>query len=77
LAKEIDADWLVLDDLAARRQAQKIGLRVIGTLGVLLMGKTAGHGSALKPLLDNLRESGFRMSAELYKQVLQDAEESP
>lgn len=40
------------------------------------MGKKAGHIPALKPLLDHLRDNGFRMSASLYEQVLKDAGEA-
>ena len=36
LAQEIAADYVVLDDLLARRKAQRLGLDVIGTLGLLL-----------------------------------------
>jgi predicted nucleic acid-binding protein len=76
LAQETGADLILLDDRAATRKARALGLRVIGTLGVLLLGKRARHLSALKPLLDNLRERDFRMSAALYDQVLRDAGES-
>ena len=37
LAQEIAADYVVLDDLLARRKAQRLGLSVIGTLGLLLL----------------------------------------
>ena len=76
LAKELDADLVLIDERAATRKARSLGLRVIGTLGVLLLGKRAEHLSTLKPLLDNLRERDFRMSASLYDQVLRDANES-
>ena len=33
------ADWVILDDLDARRQAGKSGLRVIGTVGLLASAK--------------------------------------
>lgn len=36
LAKELAADYVVLDDLLARRKAQRLGLQVIGTVGLLL-----------------------------------------
>jgi predicted nucleic acid-binding protein len=65
-----------MDDRAAARKARALGLRVIGTLGVLLLGKRAEHLSTIKSLLDSLREHDFRMSASLYDQVLRDAEES-
>lgn len=76
LAQEVSADWLLLDDLAARRKAEAVGLRVVGTLGPLLMGKLAGHIPAVKPVLDELRQAHFHMSAELSALVLQQAHEA-
>jgi predicted nucleic acid-binding protein len=75
LAKEIGADWILLDDLMARRKAQAIGLNMVGTLGLLLMAKASGYISAIMPLVDHLRRNGFRMSADLYTRILQQAVE--
>lgn len=36
LAKQEAADWILLDDQLAREQAQEFGLRVKGTLGVIV-----------------------------------------
>lgn len=35
LAQEIKADYICLDDLAARGKAQNLGLQIIGTVGIL------------------------------------------
>jgi uncharacterized protein len=75
LATELRAELVLIDERAAARKARALGLRVIGTLGVLLLGKRAEHVSTLKPLLDSLRANDFRMSASLYDQVLRDAGE--
>ena len=37
LAQEMSVDYVVLDDLLARRKAQRLELGVIGTLGLLLL----------------------------------------
>lgn len=37
LAQELVADFVVLDDLLARRKAQRLGINVIGTIGLLLL----------------------------------------
>lgn len=76
LAQETQAHWIILDDLAARHRAQRLGLAVIGTLGVLLMAKESGDLTPLKPWLELLREKNFRMSAALYQQILKDAREA-
>lgn len=42
LAQELRADYVVLDDLLARRKAQRLGHKVIGTIGVLLFLEKRG-----------------------------------
>ncbi len=37
LAQEIKVDYVLLDDLAARRKAVRLGLPVMGTVGILLL----------------------------------------
>jgi len=37
LAQELSADFVVLDDLLARKKAQHLGLKVMGTVGLLLL----------------------------------------
>jgi predicted nucleic acid-binding protein len=43
LARQIDADWLVSDDAAARLFATALGLEVHGSLGVVLWAAAVGH----------------------------------
>ncbi|MDD2659052.1 MAG: DUF3368 domain-containing protein [Methylococcales bacterium] len=42
LAQELSADFVVLDDLLARRKAQRLAIKVIGTLGLLLLIEKQG-----------------------------------
>ncbi len=37
LARELKADFIILDDHLARKKARRMGIQVIGTLGVLLL----------------------------------------
>ncbi|HEV8241085.1 MAG TPA: DUF3368 domain-containing protein [Thermoanaerobaculia bacterium] len=67
--------WIVLDDLAARRLAAREGLRVIGTVGLLLAAKSRGLIGATRPLLDILDARGFRLSAAIRSTALQAAGE--
>lgn len=46
LAQELFVDYVILDDLLARRKAQRMGLQVMGTLGILLLLKKRGLLSA-------------------------------
>ncbi|MEO7854899.1 MAG: DUF3368 domain-containing protein [Rubrivivax sp.] len=74
-ALEIGAG-LLADDHAARQYALEIGLHVIGTLGVLVLAKRAGHVAAIEPLIDQLRASGQRLSHAAVAQALASAGEA-
>ncbi len=70
LAQEIDADQVILDDNAARLEAIEQGLPVVGTVGVLLVAKTQRIIPAVRPILDDLRAHGTRISRDLYYRAL-------
>jgi uncharacterized protein len=76
LAKEISAELVLIDERAATHKARTVGLTVIGTLGLLLLGKQDGHLAAIEPLLEKLRSLGFYMSIDLYAEVLRTAGEA-
>ena len=76
LAQELRAAYVLMDDAVARRKAQLIGLPVTGTLGVLLMAKALNLIPAVKPALDDLRRTDFRMSPSVYWEVLGKASEA-
>jgi predicted nucleic acid-binding protein len=75
LAKELPADLILIDERAATRRARALGLTTFGTLGVLLAAKQAGLIVAVKPLMEQLRDLDFHMSIDLYKEVLNAADE--
>lgn len=70
LAAERDADWLLLDERAARRIAETLNLSYVGLLGVLGRAKEKGLIDSVTPLLDALRqEAGFWISDGLYAHI--------
>ncbi len=75
LAREIQADFVVLDDATARRLAVDLGARVVGVLGLLLYAKQLGKIAAVKPLFDELRTAGFFIDESLYHLLLRQAGE--
>lgn len=76
LAIEHKASLLIIDDHLGRLAAEKAGIPVIGTLGLLLFFLKKGEidYAEFKGLINQLIESGFRMSIELYEQVIGEAE---
>ena len=68
---EKKADFLLIDEKKGRKIAMYNGMKVIGTLGVLILSKQKGFLSELRPLLNVLQGSSIRISAELYNKALE------
>ena len=75
LAREIAGCILLLHDLAARRAAQSLNLRVSGTVGLIVQAKQRGMIASVRPLLDQLLSFDFRISPRLYALALKQANE--
>ena len=75
LAIELRADWIIFDDLPARRSAETSGLNVIGTLGTLVAAKRAGLLKSIRPELDALLRTSFFLNPKLYDELLRAAGE--
>ena len=70
LAMELGDVLLILDDKKARRVAQQIGLKVIGTVGMLLRAKRDGIITEIKPLLTALVQVDFRITDGIIQEAL-------
>jgi hypothetical protein len=75
LARELSADRAVLDDLDARRFARRIGLPLIGTVGLLLTARRQDKIPSLQAEIDHLRQAGFWTSEALVEAVLRSVDE--
>ncbi len=75
LALESPDAICLIDDLLARRVAGALGLRVTGTLGILLDAKRARITTSVRPLLDQLQSLQFRLAAHTRAAVLKLADE--
>ena len=76
LAIELHADLVIIDDKAARRAAERNGLNVLGTLGVLKLAaerNLVNLATAVRQLCD----SGFFMSEELLQSILDPLQQNP
>ena len=67
---------VVLDDRIARSKAKSMGLKVIGTIGLLRRAYDKGliDKNKLIQALKQLREHGFRISDEIVQEVLEKLE---
>lgn len=68
---------LIVDDNKARRLASKLKLNYTGTLGLILKAKQAGIIPLLKPVLENIQKTNFRLTQDLYDKILAAAGELP
>ena len=66
---------LVIDDSKGRLVAQRLGLAVTGTVGLIVKAKAQGLVAAVSPLLDALEVRQFRISSTLRAEALRLAGE--
>ncbi len=60
----------VLDDRLARNCAGSLGLAFKGTIGLFLWLKRSGKLPAVKPYLDKIAETDFRLDESLRQEAL-------
>jgi len=76
LAKDIQASYLIIDELKGRKIAEQIGLKITGLIGILLKCKEKGIVTNVKTILDQLiNDFSFRIRPTLYQQILSKANE--
>ena len=75
LAQELGADLLIIDERLARRHAQRLGLTLTGTLGILLKAKERSLVTSVAPLIDQLLDGGIFLSDALIDEALRLAGE--
>jgi predicted nucleic acid-binding protein len=66
---------LILDDLKGRKEAEKLGFRITGTLGILFKAKKEGLITELKSYIEKLKAVGFRISPKIEEDILRKSKE--
>jgi len=74
-AYEQRTSLVILDDQDARRTARRLGLKPIGTIGLLLVGKKRGIVDSVENEINRLVEYGFWISDNLRIEALREAGE--
>lgn len=59
--------WAVVDDRAARNACKALGIRFIGTLGVILLAKVEGRISSSVAVLKTLQNAGLYLDDEMIR----------
>ncbi len=73
LAIEANADTAVLDDKKARNIARKLGLKIIGTIGILILAKKQNLINNIEAEINKLIETSFYLSQDVIKRALEEA----
>lgn len=75
LAKEKNADTVIIDDANAKKHAKYLNLPVTGTLGVLIKAKRQGYINELKPIIQKMIDENIYISEKLMELCLKQANE--
>jgi predicted nucleic acid-binding protein len=70
LANEYDDVLLLLDDLKAQKLAIRLKFKITGTLGVIHKAKQMAIIDKVKPLIDKLLLTDFRVSDNIIEEIL-------
>ncbi len=76
LASELENSLLIIDEIKGRKAAKEMCISVTGSLGVLIAAKNRGHIQTVKPFIEKIQKTNFRISEELIERVLENVNES-
>jgi predicted nucleic acid-binding protein len=76
LYKQLNANRLLVDDRRARKVAELNQIKIIGSLGVLLLSKKEGHITNIKSRIAIIKNSDIYLSEELLQRIMSLAGES-
>ena len=73
LADELKSDVLIMDERKGRKVAEKLGIKITGTVGVLLQSYSENMISSdeIKTYLDQLKNSNIRLSESIIQKALE------
>ena len=74
LAKKLDGIALI-DEKRGRKVGKKNHIKITGTAAILVKAKQAGKIPLVKPLLNKLTKSGYRLSDRLIDEILKLCDE--
>jgi predicted nucleic acid-binding protein len=61
LALESENPFLIIDDYKARKLAHNLKLNHTGTIGVIVVAKQKGFINSIKPILEKIKKTNFRI----------------
>ena len=71
LALENKESLTIIDDLKARKLAKQLNIKFTGTLGIIIKAKQNEIICSVKPILNKLKETNFRINCEIEKKIIE------
>ena len=65
----------VVDDRSARKCGAALGIKIRGTLGIILLAKKNGLLRQVQPILEEMIRYGYHIAPEIQQTALRSAEE--
>lgn len=75
LALETPESIVILDDFKARKIALRLGINYTGTIGVIIKAKLKGIIPSIKPILEKIKNTNFRISIDIEIKAFREADE--
>lgn len=75
LALEVEAPLVLIDAQTGRQVAKSLGLKVTGSVGLLIRAKQQKLIPAIRPLVEQMRQSGIYYSERFVQSVLREVGE--
>lgn len=75
LAWELQSYTVIVDDLKARKAGIKLGLRVTGTIGVIVRAKQKGIIQQATPIFTKVQQTNFRVSDKVIAEAIKESGE--
>ncbi len=69
--EQTEAALLVIDERKGRLVAKDLGIKIIGTIGIILKAKETGIIPNLSEIIEQLEQTDFRLSPKLKQQLLE------
>ncbi len=76
LASTNENSLLIIDESKGRKVAKEMGIQITGSLGILVAAKQKGYVKSVRPILDKIQQTNFRISRNLIRAVLEKVNES-
>jgi predicted nucleic acid-binding protein len=66
---------VIIADYKARKTAEKLGIHFTGTIGVIVKAKLQGVIPSIKPILEKMKQTNFRISPDIEILAYKEANE--